>query len=259
MTGSSTVEHFVVAHRTHCALAMKWLIIGLCSAACGWSLSLALELALQQPPRPSAPRATKPVPRASPTLARLGPVLGLLEHPTTPDVVVATPTPSLLGTLWPGLATFFDETDHRVHTAALGDFVHDTELVSIEHGAVTVRHQGRLVRLDSRRPALTASVATPPRSQVVEQLFAQVTRELQVVPAFTDGQLRGFRLARVTPDSFVSRAGLVAGDTVKRINGVELSNPENLARLLLLASTAATAELDLDRSGQSVHLSVPLR
>ncbi len=236
---------------------MKWLIIGVCSVLCGWSLALGFEVALQEPPRPREVHVTHRSEPPPASLARLPTVLGLIER-RADDVVslIETPTPSLLGTLSPGFATFFDDTDHRVHTAAPGDFVHDTELVSVEHGAVMVRHQGRLVRLDSRRVS-TSAVA--PRSQVVEQLFAQVTREIQVVPAFADGVLRGFRLARVTPDSFVSRAGLLAGDTIRRINGVELSNPENLARLLLLASTATTAELDLDRGGQSVHLSVPFR
>jgi hypothetical protein len=240
----------------------------------GWLASTGAEAALAGPPRlepasgpPSADDADVRL-----SSARLGALLALRgERTSATDDTPATPEPPrLAGTLAPTFAAVVDERG-RMQTLGVGALLGELELVAIEHFAVTWRHHGRLLHADVRASSSDGSLPRPPpvtlsRRAVRESLarLPEIARGVQFVPDFsgpagaTGRAFRGYRLERLEPTSVLASAGLLRGDVLQRINGLDLSRAEHLGQLLSAAPTATRVEIDLERQGQAVHLSVEL-
>lgn len=72
-----------------------------------------------------------------------------------------------------------------------------------------------------------------PRSSF-DQLLANpdaLARQARIVPAITNGQPFGLKLYAIRPGSIYLALGLRNGDTLRSINGVDLSTPDTLATL----------------------------
>jgi general secretion pathway protein C len=232
------------------------------------------ELAsVARPPRAPAPRLPQdPLPIVSGS--RLATVLGVQDarrgEPAVVEPAVGIAVPIvLLGTLAPGFAALVDGVDQRVRTVAVGDVVHEVEIASIEHRFITVRFRGQLARVDLRgapmgpapSPAVvrsTPQVITRDEVRGAIDRLPQLATQVQVVPAFLNGAFAGFRITRLEADSLLARAGLVAGDVVQRVNGLDLSRAENLGALLAQAPNVRRVEVELTRNAQPVRLSLSL-
>ena len=81
------------------------------------------------------------------------------------------------------------------------------------------------------------------------QLFTQA----RVVPSFTNGASRGFKLFAMRPDSFFTRLGLKNGDALQRVNGFTLDSPTSALEAFNHLRSSARIEIELERDGQPVR------
>ncbi len=71
----------------------------------------------------------------------------------------------------------------------------------------------------------------------------------KIVPNYVGGKYRGFRLAAVRPNSIYEAIGLQSGDTVTRINGVNIDSPYKAVQLLEKIPTEDRVQVDIIRRG----------
>jgi hypothetical protein len=76
----------------------------------------------------------------------------------------------------------------------------------------------------------------------------------RIVPSFKDGVAQGFKLFAIRPDSFYARLGLLNGDTVRRINGFEITTPERGLELYAQLKDAKELRVDIERRGTPMRL-----
>ncbi|MBL1176317.1 MAG: PDZ domain-containing protein [Pantanalinema sp. GBBB05] len=67
---------------------------------------------------------------------------------------------------------------------------------------------------------------------------------------------RGVLIARVMPNSPAAKAGLRMGDVIKRINGQEMTNADQVQQAVESSSVGGTLQLEVSRNGQTVNLAV---
>ena len=257
---------------------MRFVHLAVLLAACvliARTANVVVEASLWKPPRVSdTPRAAReePAPAAlNPariaTLLQLEP--GATDAPT--PVAVTTELPlTLLGTLAPTFACVLEKPTGTVHTLALGDSLAGVELVEVDRGAILVRREGRLERVESNaapststRPPAAAGpkpTGTVARSAIAGAMdaFPQLSSRLRVVPAFRDGQFEGFRLFGVSKLPLLAQAGLHDGDVVRRINGIDTAKPDQLIGLLRDLASLTRVDLELVRDGATVHHAITL-
>jgi general secretion pathway protein C len=87
----------------------------------------------------------------------------------------------------------------------------------------------------------------------------QLLTQARLIPNFTGGKADGFRLLSMKPDSFFSEIGLQEGDVLRRINGVEVNDPQNLLKAFEQLRNEAAINVDLQRRAQSVTLAYEIR
>lgn len=72
----------------------------------------------------------------------------------------------------------------------------------------------------------------------------------RIVPVTAQGQVRGFRLFALRPDSLLGRLGLLNGDLVLGVNGQALTTPDHALGAYAALRDADSALLNLEREGQ---------
>ena len=196
-------------------------------------------------------------PLDGPKLERL---LGLGGHSPMERLEEPLPSPlgwRLLGTLRSrdGASMAAVEWTSRSITLQVGDVRDGVEVVAIEQQSLLVRRLGRLERVGSR-PGVPSSLPPAGRTlsrQVVEQAIAnpvEVMSSAQMMPAMVNGKLVGFRARWVKEGSLAATLGLKAGDTITRVNGTPLDDPQRLLTLLQTFATTRRYEVELERDGQ---------
>jgi general secretion pathway protein C len=112
---------------------------------------------------------------------------------------------------------------------------------------------------------LGASLRTPPPLSATAQSLGRVEQELrsnpslisQVMhrtPVFSNGRLRGMRVAPAANGAAFERLGLRNGDLVLSINGVELTDEARSRDVFESLSGAAEARVTVERNGQNQDL-----
>lgn len=255
---------------------MRFVHLAVLLAACALiarTTNTVIEASLWTPPRVSdAPRATPeaPAPRSLDS-ARLASLLRLEPREAdapTPLAARAELPLTLLGTLAPTFACVLEKPTGAVHTLALGDSLAGVELVEVDRGAIVVRRDGRLERVESNAAPSAGPPSAPSprpsgtvaRSAITGAMaaFPQLSSLLRVVPAFRDGQFEGFRLFGVSRLPLLAQAGLHDGDVVRRINGIDTARPDQLIGLLRDLGSLTRVDLELVRDGAPVHHAITL-
>jgi S1-C subfamily serine protease len=80
----------------------------------------------------------------------------------------------------------------------------------------------------------------------------------RVVPAIRNGQPDGFKLYAIRPSSVYARLGFQNGDTIRAINGYEMTSPDKALELYTKARNANDLTFDLWRRGRSVMLNIEI-
>jgi general secretion pathway protein C len=96
----------------------------------------------------------------------------------------------------------------------------------------------------------------------VQAAFSQLedlSTQARVVPAFKEGQARGFKMFAIRPHSLFAKLGLQNGDVLQRINGLSLSTPETAITAFQSLREARHVEVDLERGGAPVRKTYDVR
>jgi len=87
----------------------------------------------------------------------------------------------------------------------------------------------------------------------------EVFTQARAVPYFQDGQTVGFRVFAIKPGSVFERIGLKNGDVIKRVNGVELTDPTKAITLFTELQNEGHIAVDLERNRQPQNFSYEIR
>lgn len=90
------------------------------------------------------------------------------------------------------------------------------------------------------RNALESTLANP----------NEILTHARAVPNIVGGKIQGFRIFSIRPGSVYEKLGIKNGDTVLRINGVDLDSPAKALEFYGAISSASEIALDIERDGQ---------
>jgi general secretion pathway protein C len=86
-----------------------------------------------------------------------------------------------------------------------------------------------------------------------------LSRQARVTPYIVQGQSQGFRLAHLNPGSLFRRMGLQTGDVIQKVNGLQITSPEEALRAFQQLQSASTIRLELLRRNRNTTLTYELR
>ncbi len=98
--------------------------------------------------------------------------------------------------------------------------------------------------------------------ELVDQVLSdpsQVARGARIVPAVQDGESQGFKLYAIRPNSIFAKVGLNNGDTIREINGFELSSPDRALEVYQRVRNASNLEVEVERRGERMTLDYSIR
>ncbi len=93
----------------------------------------------------------------------------------------------------------------------------------------------------------------------VLQDFNKLLTKIRVVPHFSDGKPDGFKIFNIRPGSFFAQLGMVNGDIVKRVNGLEITGPEQALQMFTQLRDESQVTVDLDRFRKNLTLQYEIR
>jgi general secretion pathway protein C len=82
--------------------------------------------------------------------------------------------------------------------------------------------------------------------------------QARIVPSFKNGQADGFKLFSIRPDSLYSKIGIVNGDVIQRINGLDINSPDKALEAYGKLKSANALDLTVERNGtpQNFHYAI---
>jgi type II secretion system protein C len=101
--------------------------------------------------------------------------------------------------------------------------------------------------LDSKR--VQESIENPER----------ILTDARLLPNFVDGKQEGFAISEVVSDGLYHSLGLQNGDVLRKVNGLEISNPEVAIQAMSALKGMNRVNLDIVRSGKNMSMSYQLR
>ena len=107
----------------------------------------------------------------------------------------------------------------------------------------------------------TGNACTVDRA-LVEKLLSNTTMlatAARFVPSIKDGKPNGFKLYAIRPQSIFGRIGLQNGDTIKAINGSEMTTPDAALGLYTKLRNASHLSVQVERRGETVTLDYTIR
>jgi general secretion pathway protein C len=121
-------------------------------------------------------------------------------------------------------------------------------------------------------PAPAPSTAVPPRERAEDGGVRQVSKDrwvmdreevddaiahlpelltkARVVPNFTDGKPDGFRIFAIREDSLYAKIGLQNGDILRRVNNIDVGNPQNFLQVFERLKGEENIRIDLIRNNK---------
>ena len=97
---------------------------------------------------------------------------------------------------------------------------------------------------------------------LVEKLLQNTTMlatSARFVPSIKDGKPNGFKLYAIRPNSIFGKIGLQNGDTVKAINGNDMTTPDAALALYSKLRAASHLSVQVERRGETVALDYTIR
>lgn len=97
---------------------------------------------------------------------------------------------------------------------------------------------------------------------LVEKMLSNTTMlatAARFVPSIKDGRPNGFKLYAIRPSSIFGKIGLQNGDTVKAINGMEMSTPDQALGVYTKVRSASHLTVQVERRGETVTLDYTIR
>lgn len=89
--------------------------------------------------------------------------------------------------------------------------------------------------------------------------LGSLAQQARVTPYIVQGQSQGFRLARLNPGSLFRKMGLQTGDVIQKVNGLQITSPEEALRAFQQLRSASTIRLELLRRNRNTTFTYELR
>lgn len=246
-----------------------------------------LGSALEAPPQVRLAVPATAVPSARAGVTDLGRLFGLSgsvdETPPLPDVV--TPPNMqihLLAVLVSdeeALSTGFVIDDRRVAwLVRTGDRIGDMTVEEISRDPFRVvvwnpalQRREYIIGIGERSAAPPPFVATVDGVKTVDATHHVITRarvdatlgnlgglagDAQWIPLSRDGRTIGWQVRGMRAGSILEAIGLRSGDTVLRVNGLDLGSPDSALEAYQRLKNAVALEVDLERGGSPVRMSL---
>jgi type II secretion system protein C len=167
-----------------------------------------------------------------------------------------------------------------------GDRIDSYEVVKIERHRVLLSdgfrtsplpmYHKHMVRTSSAPTRIPAQPAESPsdfsganqfkkvlsRSDVENRVFSKVNQiltQIAISPHMVNGQMEGLRLIRVPSESIVYELGGRSGDIIKRVNGHELDQVDQMYKLWENVKDDSLITVDLERKNQLYSYSFDIR
>ena len=86
-----------------------------------------------------------------------------------------------------------------------------------------------------------------------------VSTSARVVPSVRNGDADGFKLYAIRPGSFYAKLNLQNGDTIRAVNGYELTSADRALEVFNRLGSATTVTVDVVRRGQPVILTISIK
>ncbi|MES2614857.1 MAG: type II secretion system protein GspC [Bdellovibrionota bacterium] len=96
-------------------------------------------------------------------------------------------------------------------------------------------------------------------NDVLTNKLSSALEEARAVPYLVGGQIKGFTISQIVPDSVYSKLGLQNGDVVSSINGIELNDAARAIQTLNSLRSESNIALEVTRGGQSITLKVDVQ
>lgn len=87
----------------------------------------------------------------------------------------------------------------------------------------------------------------------------QVIQQSRMVPNYENGQVNGFKIFAIRPESIFEQLGLKNGDVIQRINGVTVDSLEKALPMLELLKTESNIAIDVNRGGSKKSLAIDIQ
>jgi general secretion pathway protein C len=99
------------------------------------------------------------------------------------------------------------------------------------------------------------------RELIVEQLgnFGNLSAQARMMPHMVQGQTQGFRLTQLLPDSTLQQLGLLSGDVLQKVNGLDLNSPDKALQAFQQLHNESTVRLELLRQNRPTTLTYIIR
>lgn len=93
----------------------------------------------------------------------------------------------------------------------------------------------------------------------VLQDFNKLLTQIRVVPHFSNGKPDGFKVFNIRPNSLFMKLGMVNGDIIKRVNGLDITGPEQALQMFQQLRDESRITLDLERFRKNLTLQYEVR
>ena len=93
----------------------------------------------------------------------------------------------------------------------------------------------------------------------VLQDFNKLLTQVRVVPHFADGNPDGFKIFNIRPGSLFASLGMVNGDIIKRVNGLDITGPEQALQMFQQLRDESQVTVDLERFRKNLTLNYEIR
>lgn len=97
------------------------------------------------------------------------------------------------------------------------------------------------------------------RKKIIKDLPTIMMEAAHEVVVDANGNIVGFQLWEIEPDSIFQKSGLANGDIIKSINGEELTNVQATLRILNSLKAAQKVEVEIERSGQRLPMNLDVK
>lgn len=203
-----------------------------------------------------------------------------LAWPQCEGVQVLIVTESVSDPWW-SLTSLRDASEPSARLRRVGDGVAGKQVAFIGYNprqqTPTVWLQGRSGSCQSmlfRQPGSAENVVAEPTTlpatrrlsepeqrveRAVESALADpmsLMRSVRVVPDKQDGQIVGLKLLGIRPGSLLGSVGLQSGDRLESINGLSMNSPEKALQAYAQLRTAQRLNVQLNRRGRPVELTL---
>jgi len=93
----------------------------------------------------------------------------------------------------------------------------------------------------------------------VLQDFNKLLTQIRVVPHFSNGKPDGFKVFNIRPNSLFMKLGMVNGDIIKRVNGLDITGPEQALQMFQQLRDESRITIDLERFRKNLTLQYEVR